>query len=97
AVLRALVRAAREGPVDAAALGEAGGFRPLPCALRRGALQAAVARFDAGERSIRGFLAAVRLAVIPEVAWRALDPSGGTLRDVDVPADLEPPDAEPEP
>lgn len=89
-VLRELVRAVLAGPVDAAALGEAGGFRPLPCALRREALAAARTRFGAGERSVRGFLAALRLAVVPEEAWRALDPSGETLRDVDLPADLGP-------
>ncbi len=94
-VLRELLGAVVAGPVDAAALGEAGGFRPLPCALRREALAAAGARFEAGERSVRGFLAALRLAVVPEEAWRALDPSGETLRDVDLPADLGPPDDTP--
>jgi molybdopterin-guanine dinucleotide biosynthesis protein A len=89
-VLGLLLRAVLAGPVDAAALGEAGGFRPLPCALRRETLGVARARFRAGERSVRGFLAALRLAVVPEEAWRPLDPSGETLRDVDLPADLGP-------
>jgi len=30
----------------------------------------------------------VRVATVPEHAWRALDPDGATLLDVDVPADL---------
>jgi len=87
-VLERLVRAVLAGPGDAAALGEAGGFRPLPCALRPATIGAARARLGVGERSVRGFLAALRLAVVPEEAWRALDPSGETLRDVDVPEDL---------
>jgi molybdopterin-guanine dinucleotide biosynthesis protein A len=41
-----------------------------------------------GRRSLRALVAAVPSAVVPEGAWRALDPAAATLRDVDTPADL---------
>ena len=42
-----------------------------------------------GERSLRAWLQAMRMAVIDEATWTALDPERATLRDVDEPADLD--------
>ncbi len=39
-------------------------------------------------RSLRGLLEALHAIVIPVAAWRALDPEGRTLDDVDLPADI---------
>jgi molybdopterin-guanine dinucleotide biosynthesis protein A len=90
-VLRALL-SALDGPSrpGAAVLLEGGRRRPLPLALlRMRATVAASEALDAGERSLRGFLDRLVVDVVPEPAWRELDPHGDTLLDVDVEADLE--------
>jgi molybdopterin-guanine dinucleotide biosynthesis protein A len=88
-VLAEMLRVARAARVQAVVLAEGDGHRPLPCVLRREAREVASALFSSGERSVRGFLGALRVAVIEEDAWRALDPTGETLRDVDRPEDLD--------
>jgi hypothetical protein len=76
--------------VDAVALQDAGRFRPLPSLVRVDpARVAAHALLHAGERSLRSLLQALRVAVIDEATWTALDPARGTLRDVDEPGDLD--------
>jgi molybdopterin-guanine dinucleotide biosynthesis protein A len=90
AVLLEMLRVAGEAHVDAVALQEAGRFRPLPSLVRIGpARDAAHALLHADERSLRSLLQALRTAVIDEPTWTALDPSRGTLHDVDEPGDLE--------
>jgi molybdopterin-guanine dinucleotide biosynthesis protein A len=42
----------------------------------------------AGERRLRGLVDALATTVIAEASWRALDPEGRSLRDVDTPDDL---------
>ena len=65
-------------------------MRPLPCVVRADTARTVVpALLHDGERRFRALLDACRVAVIDEATWTALDPSRGTLRDVDVPADLE--------
>jgi len=89
AVLLELLRVAMEAPVDAVALQEDDGFRPLPLVLRVGpAAAAAHALLHEGERRLRELPEALRTAVIDEPTWRALDPEGATLFDVDEPGDL---------
>lgn len=63
---------------------------PLPMALRPDAARAAVDAILAagGRRSLRALLDALRSATVPASAWRALDPHGATLCDVDTPGDL---------
>jgi molybdopterin-guanine dinucleotide biosynthesis protein A len=74
----------------AAVLEQGGGPRPLPLvALREPALAAAEACLSNGERSLRALLAMLSAATVPEAEWRLIDPSGGTLLDVDTPDDLE--------
>ncbi len=88
-VLRELVRVAEEDPVEAVVLHEGEGFRPLPCALRVArAREVAQERLASGERSLYALLNALRIAVVEEATWRALDPGGRTVRDVDEPRDL---------
>jgi molybdopterin-guanine dinucleotide biosynthesis protein A len=95
AVLRAMVeRLAPESATgrstDAVLLGQAGGGRPLPMAVRtveaRDAVEAAI---SAGETSLRAALARLALVELPEDEWRRFDPAGRTLLDVDTQADLE--------
>ena len=89
-VLRLLVeRLAAEPAASAAGLLDGSEARPLPLALRRDAALAAVVELLArGERSLRALLAALAAARVPEAEWRALDPHGDALLDVDRPADL---------
>jgi molybdopterin-guanine dinucleotide biosynthesis protein A len=88
-VLLELLRALEDSAADGAALQDAGRPRPLPVALAvRRARPVAVGLVRAGERRLRTLLDALRIAAIDEETWRALDPAGRTLFDVDTPADL---------
>jgi len=90
AVLRELADDAHETAAVAVALSDGDEVRPLPCALRRDeALAAARGLLVTGERSLRSLLSRLAVRAIPEESWRALDPEGETLRDVDRPEDLE--------
>ncbi len=89
AVLREMLRIAAEAGADAVALQEGDRFRPLPAVVRT-ALAGGEARtlLESGERRLRALLNALRVAVIDEPTWSALDPERRTLRDIDVPGDL---------
>ena len=88
AVLEALI-AALEPRSEAAALEVDGRAQQLPVAVRTGAaLAAAQVLTAAGGRRLGALVEVLETALVPEVAWRALDPDGATLRDVDVPEDL---------
>jgi molybdenum cofactor guanylyltransferase len=90
-VLVELLRVAAEAPVDGVALAEDDRFRPLPCVVRAGpALDAAHALLHAGDRRLRNLLKALRVAVVDEPTWTALDPARRTLFDIDEPGDLGP-------
>lgn len=89
AVLLEMLRVAGEASVDAVALQDGDRFRPLPNLVRVvPARDAAHALLHAGDRSLRSLLQALRTAVVDEPTWTALDPSRGTLHDVDEPGDL---------
>ena len=63
--------------------------RPLPLAVRREpALTAARAALRSNDRSLRWLVAGLEPVVVPEAAWRAVDPDGAWRRDVDRPEDL---------
>jgi molybdopterin-guanine dinucleotide biosynthesis protein A len=90
AVLLELLRVLDEARVDAAALYDGERVRPLPGALRTApALDAAHALLHAGAHRLGDLLDALRLAAIDEPTWRALDPEGATLRDIDRPEDVD--------
>jgi molybdopterin-guanine dinucleotide biosynthesis protein A len=89
--LALLVGALDDSSIDAAALDDDGRLRPLPSAVRREPALNAVDRLLAdGQRRLRLVFEALTTRTIPEAAWRALDPNGATLRDIDTPADLDP-------
>ena len=74
----------------AAALLVDGSFEPLPLALRREPAERAATRLLAGgERRLRALLVTLGATGVPEVTWRAADPGGWVLRDVDTPEDLD--------
>jgi len=90
AVLREIVRVAHEAPVDAVALADGDRFRPMPSAVRSASARTnADALLSGGERRLRALLDSLRTAVIDEATWMAFDPERQTLRDVDVPGDLD--------
>jgi molybdopterin-guanine dinucleotide biosynthesis protein A len=74
---------------EAAVLADAGGPRPLPIAVRRApATPVAERLLETGERRLRALLGELDVDVIPPETWQLDDPTGQTLRDVDVPGDL---------
>jgi molybdopterin-guanine dinucleotide biosynthesis protein A len=75
---------------DAVILNDDAGRRPLPMAVRRSIVQPLAERLLAGgERRLRAVLAELHAVVaIDPGTWRADDPTGETLRDVDAPGDL---------
>lgn len=90
AVLGLLLRSLDGDPdADATALVLRGRRHPIPVALRVGSATPAARRVLAeGERSLNALLARLRTRELAETAWRPLDPSAGTLLDVDRPQDL---------
>ncbi|MFL5670131.1 MAG: molybdenum cofactor guanylyltransferase [Chloroflexota bacterium] len=77
------------GSADAVVLEHEARPRPLPMVIRRDRALAAVDRLvDQGERRLRALIDALETRTIAETTWRALDPEGDTLRDVDTEADL---------
>jgi len=88
-VLLEMLHVADDAPVGAVALQDRDRYRPLPCVVRaEPAIDAAHALLHAGRRALRDLLDALRVAVIDEGTWTALDPERRTLFDVDVPEDL---------
>jgi len=87
-----LERLATSPDADAVALDDGGRVRPLPLAVRVGAgTSAAGSAVERGARSLHALLDGLRVAALPEPMWRAFDPAGETLRDIDHPGDLEVP------
>lgn len=88
-VVQALLAALESTGAEAAVLDHDGRPRPLPMAvLREPALAAAARLIAAGERRLGALTETLATNVIPEATWRALDPDGRTMRDIDTPADL---------
>jgi molybdopterin-guanine dinucleotide biosynthesis protein A len=87
AVLESMV--ALLGPADAVVLEHEDRPRPLPMAVRRERALVAVEGLVAqGERRLRAVIEVLETRTIAETTWRALDPNGATLRDIDTEADL---------
>jgi molybdopterin-guanine dinucleotide biosynthesis protein A len=90
AVVVEMLHVATDASVDAVTLQDGDRFRPLPAVIRAApGRDSGQALLHQGERSLRAWLQAMRMAVIDEAAWTALDPERATLRDVDEPADLD--------
>lgn len=90
AVLRLLAEALAADRSLAAMTLAASAPTPLPMAVRAGAALTAIDAIlvSGGRRSLLALVDAVPSATLPADAWRALDPAGVTLRDVDAPSDL---------
>jgi molybdopterin-guanine dinucleotide biosynthesis protein A len=87
-----LARLASDPAVDAVLLeaSDAPRRQILPLAIRLApAARAAGAAVAAGDRSLGALVDRLRLVELPAASWRQADPEGGTLLDVDTPADLE--------
>lgn len=81
------LRLADDTGTDVACLSDDRGPHPLPLALRRDRVLGRVTvLLDEGERRLRALLPGA--LVVDHASWRRVDPPGGTLRDVDTPADL---------
>jgi molybdopterin-guanine dinucleotide biosynthesis protein A len=81
---------AAEPLVEAIVLGQEGGGRPLPLALLVAAgVREGAAAIASGKRSLGALLDRVVVRELPEAEWRALDPDGRTLIDIDMRADLD--------
>jgi molybdopterin-guanine dinucleotide biosynthesis protein A len=90
AVLLELFRVADEAPVDGVALADGDRFRPLPCVVRSApARDTAHTLLHDGHRRLRDLLEALRIAIVDEPTWHALDPERRTVFDVDEPGDLD--------
>lgn len=94
-VLRLLRAAIGDDPsVEAARLAvdaptALGGAAVLPCVMRREPARRACREALAdGDRRLRGCLERLATTVVPAGEWRALDPRGRTVLDVDRPDDL---------
>ena len=89
AVLALLLAALDSDPALGAATLEAEPTASLPMAVRPALVGPAAGDILAeGRRALRAVLLGVPSAVIPTAEWRALDPDGRTLRDVDTRRDL---------
>jgi len=88
-VLRLLAGDLESNPALAAVALEVDPPSPLPMAVRpAAALPVARALLATDRRSLLGLFERLRSAVVPVDVWRALDPDGRTLADIDTPADL---------
>jgi molybdopterin-guanine dinucleotide biosynthesis protein A len=88
AVLESMV-AALGSASSAVVLEHDGRPGPLPIVVRRGPALAVLDRLlGQGERRLGALMDALQTRVIAEATWRALDPDGATVRDIDTEADL---------
>lgn len=88
-VLRLLIDRALTSTARAVALAGPRGPEPFLAVYRRDALALVAAALDDGVRRMQDVLAALDPEPIEASEWRTLDPSGRTLMDIDVPADLD--------
>jgi molybdenum cofactor guanylyltransferase len=63
-------------------------YEPLHAVYRRTCYTPIVKRLKQGDRRVISFFADVRLRAIEEAAWRALDPAGRSLVNLNTPGDL---------
>ena len=76
--------------LDAVAVATDRGPQPLLAAYRRDALARATRDLlDAGEHRATRILESLRVEVLPPSTWRAFDPSGRSVLNLNSPADLE--------
>ena len=86
ALLRYLIE--RAVAVDAVVPQTGAQLEPLHAVYRRACRAPIARRLANGERRVISFFADVRLLIIPEAAWRVIDPGGRALSNLNTPADL---------
>jgi len=64
-------------------------FEPLHAVYRRNCHGPIVQRLERGERRVISFFADIRLRAVPEPEWRALDPAGRSLVNLNTPHDFD--------
>jgi molybdopterin-guanine dinucleotide biosynthesis protein A len=88
-LLRRLDAGTDTATFDVVGLEQDGQLRPLPAALRVATvLPAADVALASGTRSLIGLFDRLRVRTLAPGEWRALDPAGDSLRDVDTRTDL---------
>lgn len=93
-VLTGMLRVAQaRADIDAVVLSDFEGPHPLPVVLRvaparQQAIKLLTPGSQVGTPGLRSLLVELSCVAIADEDWRAMDPFGGTLRDVDVPGDL---------
>lgn len=85
-LLRYLIE--RAGSVDAVVPLTGDQYEPLHAVYRRTCLAPIQRRLANDQRRVISFFDEVRVAAIPEAEWRALDPSGRSLSNLNTPDDL---------
>lgn len=89
AVIESMLRGLDAPDVDAVILEADGRARPLPMVVRRErALAAAERLVGSGERRLGALPEDLVTRILAEATWRAIDPEGRSIRDIDRPADL---------
>jgi molybdopterin-guanine dinucleotide biosynthesis protein A len=89
ALLDELGGESRGAEPDVVALEDGNRLWPFPVALRVATVRpAAEAGLEGPDLRLFTLFGRLRIARVPEARWRALDPAGDSLRDVDTPRDL---------
>jgi molybdopterin-guanine dinucleotide biosynthesis protein A len=88
-VVELLLGALDDPAVEIAVLADDDAPQPFPMAMRRDVARTTTARLVAsGERRLFSLIEGLACAVIESSVWRAVDPDGRSIRDIDTPADL---------
>ena len=64
-------------------------FEPLHAIYRKACFRPIVERLERGERRVISFFADVRVRAVSEAEWRAIDPAGRSLVNLNTPGDLD--------
>lgn len=75
--------------LDAVTLCSDGAMRPLPAVYRSRVASTVTRMLAEGRRRLTDLLSELTVAEIDESRWRRLDPAGRSMRNVNVPADLD--------
>jgi molybdopterin-guanine dinucleotide biosynthesis protein A len=88
-VVELLLGALDDPAVEIAVLADDDAPQPFPMAMRRDVARTTTARLvGSGERRLFSLIEDLACAVIEAPVWRAVDPDGRSIRDIDTPADL---------
>ncbi len=89
-LLRLLARQLDQWPdADAAAVRSERGLEPLLAVYRTGVSTVARSLLESGERRASALLDAVQLRAVDASVWRSVDPEGLSLRNLNLPADVD--------